>query len=104
MEAQARDLDQADAVRTIDLLAAAIAQVKEGSDPRTQLEVALLKASRPGTDASTEALLTRIERLERGIGSAPARRAARHARPDPAARRGRGRAHGRSGTGRRRRR
>ena len=68
LEAQAGALAQADAVRTIDLLADAIAQVKEGSDPRTQLEVALLKASRPGTDASTEALLTRIERLERGTG------------------------------------
>jgi hypothetical protein len=52
-------------VRAIDLRLT-IAQVKEGSDPRTQLEVALLKASRPGTDASTEALLMRIERLERG--------------------------------------
>ena len=40
LEAQARDLSQADAVRTIDLLADAVAQVKEGSDPRTQLEVA----------------------------------------------------------------
>ena len=70
LEAQARALGQADAVRAIDLLADAIAQVKEGSDPRTQLEVALLKASRPGTDASTEALLMRIERLERG-GPAP---------------------------------
>ncbi len=70
LEAQARDLGQADAVRTIDLLADAIAQVKEGSDPRTQLEVALLKAARPGTDASTEALLMRIERLERGNGPA----------------------------------
>ena len=50
----------------IDLLADAIAQVKEGSDPRTQLEVALLKAARPSADASIEALLTRIERLERG--------------------------------------
>jgi DNA polymerase III subunit gamma/tau len=66
LEGQARDLTQADAVRTIDLLADAIAQVKEGSDPRTQLEVALLKAARPSADASVDALLTRIERLERG--------------------------------------
>jgi DNA polymerase-3 subunit gamma/tau len=69
LEAQAKELSQADAVRTIDLLADAIAQVKEGSDPRTQLEVALLKAARPSADASTEALLTRIERLERGGGN-----------------------------------
>jgi DNA polymerase-3 subunit gamma/tau len=71
LEAQARDLPQADAVRSIDLLADAIAQVKEGSDPRTQLEVALLKAARPSADASIEALLTRIERLEQGGSGAP---------------------------------
>ena len=71
LEAQARDLTQADAVRTIDLLADAIAQVKEGSDPRTQLEVALLKAARPSADASVDALLTRIERLERGSAPSP---------------------------------
>jgi DNA polymerase-3 subunit gamma/tau len=70
LETQAKDLSQADAVRAIDLLADAIAQIKEGSDPRTQLEVALLKAARPSADASVEALLTRIERLERG-GTAP---------------------------------
>ncbi len=72
LETQARELSQADAVRTIDLLADAVAQVKEGSDPRTQLEVALLKAARPSADASMDALLTRIERLERGgPGDAP---------------------------------
>jgi DNA polymerase III gamma/tau subunit len=72
LESQARELTQADAVRTIDLLADAIAQVKEGSDARTQLEVALLKAARPSADASVDALLTRIERLERGSGEASA--------------------------------
>ena len=71
LEGQARDLAQADAVRAIDLLADAIAQVKEGSDPRTQLELALLKAARPGADASVGGLLARIERLEQG-GPAPA--------------------------------
>jgi DNA polymerase III gamma/tau subunit len=70
LEAQARDLAQVDAVRTIDLLADAIAQVKEGADPRTQLDVALLKAARPSADASIGALLARIEHLERG-GSVP---------------------------------
>ena len=71
LETQAKELPQVDAVRTIDLLAEAIAQVKEGSDPRTQLEVELLKAARPSADASVEALLTRIERLERGGSSPP---------------------------------
>jgi hypothetical protein len=42
--------------------------VKEGSDARIQLEVALLKAARPRADASVDALLLRIEQLERGLG------------------------------------
>ena len=74
LEGQASELSQADAIRTIDLLADAIAQVKEGSDPRTQLEVALLKAARPSADASVGGLLARIERLEQNgpaTGSPP---------------------------------
>jgi DNA polymerase-3 subunit gamma/tau len=66
LEGQARDLSQSEAVRAIDLLADAIAAVKEGADPRTQLELALLKAARPRSDASVEALLMRLERLEQG--------------------------------------
>jgi DNA polymerase-3 subunit gamma/tau len=73
LEAQARALPQAEAVRAIDLVAAALAAVREGSEARIQLEVALLKASRPRADASVEALLLRIEQLERAVaGEAPA--------------------------------
>jgi DNA polymerase-3 subunit gamma/tau len=73
LEAQARALPQAEAVRAIDLVAAALGAVKEGSDARIQLEVALLKAARPRADASVEALLLRIEQLERAVagGSPP---------------------------------
>ena len=45
--------------------------MKDGSDPRIQLEVALLKAARPSADASVDALLTRLERLERGSAEPP---------------------------------
>jgi DNA polymerase-3 subunit gamma/tau len=73
LETQARALPQAEAVRAIDLVAEALAAVKEGSDARIQLEVALLKAARPRADASVEALLLRIEQLERALGGeAPA--------------------------------
>src|SRR3954464_3567179 len=65
LEAQARALPQAEAVRAIDLVADALAAVKEGSDARIQLEVAVLKGARPRADASIEALLLRIEQLER---------------------------------------
>jgi DNA polymerase-3 subunit gamma/tau len=68
LEAQAGALSQVDAVRAIDLVADALGAVREGSDPRIQLEVALLKASRPRADASLDALRARIEQLERGAG------------------------------------
>jgi DNA polymerase III gamma/tau subunit len=69
LEGQARDLPQSDAVHAIDLVADALAAVKEGSDARIQLELALLKAARPRADASVEALLRRVELLERGLGT-----------------------------------
>jgi DNA polymerase-3 subunit gamma/tau len=73
LEAQAAELPDNEAVRAIDLLADAIAAVKEGSDPRIQLEVALLKAARPRVDASIDALLMRVEQLESGReGGTPA--------------------------------
>jgi len=74
LEAQAQQLSRAEAVRAIDLVSAALAAVKEGSDPRTQLELALLKSAAPRSDLSIEALLARIEQLEgsAGLGGAPA--------------------------------
>jgi DNA polymerase III subunit gamma/tau len=54
--------------------------VRAGADARTRLELALVKAARPEVDASTRALLARIERLEGG-GRAPA--AAPPERPAP---------------------
>jgi DNA polymerase III subunit gamma/tau len=68
LESQARALPQSEAVRAIGLVAEALSAVKEGSDARIQLEVALLKAARPRSDASVEALLMRIEQLERALG------------------------------------
>ncbi len=40
-------------------------RVRAGADPRTRLELALVKAARPEVDGSMRALLARIERLER---------------------------------------
>ncbi|HEV2786569.1 MAG TPA: DNA polymerase III subunit gamma/tau, partial [Solirubrobacteraceae bacterium] len=53
--------------RLLDLLAAALDATKNGSDARTQLELALVKAAAPKVDASTKALLSRIERLEAAL-------------------------------------
>ena len=54
-------------VRLLDLLAAALEAIKAGADPRTQLELALVKSASPAVDASTRALLTRIEQLEAAL-------------------------------------
>jgi DNA polymerase-3 subunit gamma/tau len=67
LSAQAGRLSDSEVLRAIELLAAAASAVKDGSDPRIQLELALLKAVKPEVDRSMQALLYRIERLERAL-------------------------------------
>jgi DNA polymerase-3 subunit gamma/tau len=68
LQAQAVAIGAATLIRTIDELAAALTAVREGDDARMAVEIALLKAARPDLDPSTEGLLRRIERLEKGGG------------------------------------
>jgi len=79
LAAQAERFSQGEILRAIDFLAAAIAAVKDGSEPRIQLEMALLKATQPQADLSLQALMFRIEQLEARLGggaAAPAEAAA----------------------------
>src|SRR5919197_1022059 len=62
--AQAGRIAQGEVVRAIEFLGTAVAAVKEGSDPRIQLELALLKSTQPQADLSLQALMYRIEHLE----------------------------------------
>jgi DNA polymerase-3 subunit gamma/tau len=79
---QARRLTGADSVRLLDLLAAGMRLAKDGADAQTQLEIALVKAAQPEVDATTRALLARLERMETALrGGAVAAPAA----PAPAA-------------------
>src|SRR3954447_19756336 len=72
LASQAERLAQGEVLRAIELLAAALSAVKDGSDPRIQLELALLKAVQPQVDLSLQALLFRIEQLEARVrGAAP---------------------------------
>src|SRR3954447_17321217 len=85
LNAQAARMNQAEILRAIELLASSIAAVKDGSEPRIQLEMALLKASQPSSDLSLQALMFRIEQLERRIqGGAAAPEAPAAAAPPEA--------------------
>ena len=68
LSAQADRLSQGEILRAIDFLASAIAAVKDGSEPRIQLEMALLKATQPQADLSLQALMFRIDQLEAALG------------------------------------
>ncbi|HEY3971276.1 MAG TPA: DNA polymerase III subunit gamma/tau [Solirubrobacteraceae bacterium] len=69
---QAQRIGSAEVVRTLDLLGAALEATRAGADPRTQLELALVKAATPQVDGSARALLARIERLEQALAGTAA--------------------------------
>ena len=69
---QAGRVGRAEVVRLLDLLADGLEGIKNGSEPRTQLELALVKAAAPEVDASRRALLARVERLEAQLGGGDA--------------------------------
>jgi hypothetical protein len=70
--AQSERVDHATVVRLLELLGDAMEAVRAGADPRTRLELALVKAARPALDGSPRALLLRIERLEAALGAGEA--------------------------------
>jgi DNA polymerase III subunit gamma/tau len=70
LRAQAGELSDLALTRAIDVIAAALAAVKEGDEPRMTLELALLRAARPQLDPTRQALLQRVERLEESLGGA----------------------------------
>jgi DNA polymerase-3 subunit gamma/tau len=61
---QAGRVGEAAVLRLLDLVADALRAMKDGADPRTQLELALIKGARPEHDPTLRALMARIERLE----------------------------------------
>jgi DNA polymerase-3 subunit gamma/tau len=74
--------------RAIDVIAKALADVKEGDEPRMTIELALLRAARPQLDPTRQALLQRVERLEQAVqgGSGEVPRGAGAAAKDAEAR------------------
>jgi DNA polymerase-3 subunit gamma/tau len=78
-----------DVLRAVDLLGEALVRLREGREERLMTELALIKLTRPETASDTAALLSRIERLERGqtraVTSDPKPVVAEDAPPTPVA-------------------
>jgi hypothetical protein len=68
LRAQAAKFSQAELARVIGLLLAAQTDMRWTTSPRLTLELALVRATIPETDAQPHALISRIERLERVAG------------------------------------
>jgi DNA polymerase-3 subunit gamma/tau len=56
-----------DVLRAVDLLAEALVRLREGREERLMAELALIKLTRPETATDSEALLSRMDRLERRL-------------------------------------
>ena len=67
LRSQAESLSDLTLGRSVDVLAKALADIREGDEPRMTVELALLRCARPQLDAGREALAERIERLEARI-------------------------------------
>ena len=78
---QAGTLGPALLVRLLDLLSQALVAVRAGSDPRTQLELATVRAAKPDLDPAAAAINARLERLEGSAGKPTAPLAALAAPP-----------------------
>ena len=57
-----------DVLRAVDLLAEALVRLREGREERLMTELALIKLTRPETATDPEALISRMDRLERRLG------------------------------------
>jgi DNA polymerase III gamma/tau subunit len=66
---QAESMSDLTLGRSVDTLSKALADIREGDEPRMTVELALLRCARPQLDPSREALAERMERLERGAGA-----------------------------------
>ncbi len=86
---QANNLPGREVVHFIETLGEAQREIRDGLDPRLQLELALVKVTRPQLDHSAAALEERLRRLEAGTAApagaaSPPVRAARPERPQAA--------------------
>ena len=69
LHAQAESMTDLTLGRSVDAISKALADIREGDEPRMTVELALLRAARPQLDPSREALAERLERLEAAVAS-----------------------------------
>ncbi len=62
-------LGTASITRALELIGSALVDLRQASSPRVPIEVAVIRLASPTADVSVEALLERIERLERAAAS-----------------------------------
>ncbi|HEX2128310.1 MAG TPA: DNA polymerase III subunit gamma/tau [Solirubrobacterales bacterium] len=67
LRAQAGAVSDLTLARAVDVISKALADIREGDEPRMTVELALLRAARPQLDPSREALAERLERLENAL-------------------------------------
>ncbi|MCU1498212.1 MAG: dnaX, partial [Acidimicrobiales bacterium] len=74
VRAWAEQLGDRATTRALEAVGDALQEMRQAPDPRIPLEVALVKVTRPDTDASIDGLVARIARLEEALaaGGAPA--------------------------------
>ena len=72
-QAASSALGPAAITRSLERIGAALIDMRQAPDPRVDLEVALLRLSRPDLDTDLSAVVARLERLEQGgaVASAP---------------------------------
>ena len=88
----AQMVSSSDVLRAVDLLGDALVRLREGREERLMTELALIKLTRPETSSDAEAVLSRVERIERRLGKpdpVPAPGAAAPT-PEPSVRSGNG--------------
>jgi len=67
LEEQSKAVPTAEVVRLVDALGDSLSRVRRGGDPKLELELSFLKLTRDYTEPDLDALLSRLETLERAI-------------------------------------
>ncbi len=69
LQEQAESIPTHEVVRLIEALGDTLGRIKRGGDPKLELELSFLKLTRDYTEPSVDALLSRLETLERTVAS-----------------------------------